>query len=306
MNKSVTVIIVTYNGMPWLPKCLKSCDNYPVVVVDNASTDGTVHYIKKHFPEVTLLEQNENKGFGQANNIGIRHALGQGADYVFLLNQDAYLVDSVLEELIGFHKKNEAYGILSPLHITGDSKRLDHNFSNYMFKEKTGQFYSDFVLGNPIQEVYDVPFVNAAAWLISKKCLETIGGFDPLFFHYGEDDNYCQRVLYHGFKIGVLPKSYIIHDRGDRKKSKVVEFSEAYYSAVIRSFKLKHANLLTPIEIDKDILKLKKAIFKLMLQGRFQRVAHQKKTLKLMMHAKSEILNSRVINATKSAHYLGL
>jgi GT2 family glycosyltransferase len=228
-NLNVTIIIVTYNGTPWLDACLQSCIGCPIIIVDNASTDETVCFIEANYPDITLLKQKKNLGFGQANNLGIRYALNQGADHVFLLNQDAYLVNSVLDDLISFQKEQPEYGILSPIHMTGSQKKLDKNFSNYMLRDYNGKFYSDFVLKNDIAPVYQVPFVNAAAWLISRKCLETVGGFDPLFFHYGEDDNYCQRVIYHGFKIGVLPKTYIIHDRESRKVKKINTFSPEYY-----------------------------------------------------------------------------
>src|SRR5690606_3487544 len=120
---------------------------------------------------------------------------------------------------------------------------LEKRFANYMRHEIKGQFFSDFVLKNPIPPVYEIPFVNAAAWMLSRKCIENIGGFDPLFFHYGEDDNYCQRVLYHGFKIGVLPKVYVIHDREERVKDEAKIFSKTYFENIERQYKISFANI---------------------------------------------------------------
>lgn len=107
---------------------------------------------------------------------------------------------------------------------------------NYYWKQ-TGQFYSDFVLGISIAQIYQVPLVNAAAWLLSRKCLEAVGGFDPLFLYYGEYDNYCQRATYSGIKIGVIPNAFIIHDREARPKLKVLAFSPEYYKVVERNYK---------------------------------------------------------------------
>ncbi|MGR7812011.1 glycosyltransferase family 2 protein [Lacinutrix undariae] len=304
MNKSVYVIIVTYNGMPWLDTCLKSCANYPVVVVDNASTDTTTSFIETNYPNVILLKQAKNLGFGQANNLGMRYALNEGAAHVFLLNQDAYLVDAVLDELINFQEKNKAYGILSPIHITGDKQRMDKNFSHYMLKEETGQFYSDFVLGNTLASVYELPFVNAAAWLVSRQCLETVGGFDPLFFHYGEDDNYCQRVLYHGFKIGVLPHVYVIHDRENRIQNKTLVFSEQYYTNKEKHYKLEFANINVENMLVLRARKLKKTIFKLQLKTKFKRAAAFKKELDNLLKIKLLVEHSRKRNTTKGRHYL--
>ncbi|MBU2919814.1 glycosyltransferase family 2 protein [Winogradskyella psychrotolerans] len=298
------IVIVTYNGMRWLDKCLKSCANYSVVIIDNASTDETVSFIEVNYPEVTLFKLDKNLGFGQANNIGIKYALGKDADHVFLLNQDAYLVDSVLDDLVTFQKRYSAYGILSPVHITGNRQKLDRGFSNYMLKEKTGQFYSDFVLGQPLSEVYEVPFVNAAAWLLSKDCLETVGGFDPLFFHYGEDDNYCQRVLYHGFKIGVLPSIYVVHDREERQSPTSKAFSVTYYKNREIYYKTKLANINVAAEYDILIKQLGKTILKLQLQLKLSKANGFKKELSLLKTIKPLIIESRTNNVVPGPHYL--
>jgi len=305
----VAIIVVTYNGMPWLDACLRSCTNHPVIVIDNASTDETVSFIETHYPNVILLKQTVNLGFGQANNIGIRYALNHGADHVFLLNQDAYLVDSVLDKLITFQKEHPEYGILSPIHITGDKQKLDKNFSNYMLREYTGGFYSDFVLKNDIAPVYQVPFVNAAAWLISKKCLETVGGFDPLFFHYGEDDNYCQRVLFHGFKIGVLPKTYIIHDRTDRPSSKVLPWTEFYFELQVRRYKLNFSNVNDDHALDlfyKELKRLRLSFIKVLLLLKIDTFKGLIKQYKMLQGLEDVITASYTRNKIKDSHYLDL
>ena len=304
MKNTFFIVIVTYNGMRWLKQCLDSCEEYPVIVVDNASTDKTVSFIETHYPHVTLFKQVSNLGFGQANNLGISYALEQGAEHILLLNQDAYLVDNVLEELVTFQRQHAEYGVLSPIHITGNQQKLDKNFSNYMIREKTGQFYSDFVLGNPINEVYEVPFVNAAAWLVSRKCLETVGGFDPLFFHYGEDDNYCQRVAYHGFKIGVLPKAYVIHDREDRVSERPKVFSTTYFKNKEKHYKVTYANINDVNTIDLKIAKLRKMVFKLQLKMKHKRASDYKKELSLLLKIKPLIEKSRLLNKQKGANYL--
>lgn len=301
----IAIIIVTYNGMPWIDRCLQSCGAYPVVVVDNASTDGTVAHIQANYPQATLLLQTENLGFGQGTNRGIRYALDRGVERVFLLNQDAYLEGHALEQLIDFQKRFPAYGVLSPIHITVHKNKLDLNFSHYLLREKSGQFYSDFVLGQPIQEVYDVPFVNAAAWLVSRQCLETVGGFDPLFFHYGEDDNYCQRVLYHGFKIGVLPQVYVIHDREARPTKPIEKFSAAYYDNLEKRIKLIYADInKEDLTIQQEINKVKKRLLKQFLKLKFSTALETKKHLALLKALFEPIRHSRHTNCKQGRHYL--
>lgn len=300
----IAIIVVTYNGMTWLKQCLNSCADYPVILVDNGSKDETVSFIETNYPNVTLLKQSKNLGFGQANNLGIRYALNHGAEHVLLLNQDAYIIDDALEQLIAFHKEHTEYGILSPIHITGNQQKLDRNFSIYMLREKTGQFYSDFVLSNKLATVYEVPIVNAAAWLLSRECIETTGGFDPLFFHYGEDDNYCQRIAYHGFKIGVLPKAYVIHDREDRIPSKIEVFSDAYFKNVEKNYKVVYGNINIENTLDLKIAKLKRIILKLQLKMKHKRASNFKKELLLLQKIKPLIAKSRELNKKEGTHYL--
>ena len=139
----IFVIIVTYNGLKWIDKCISSCNKYPIIVVDNNSSDQTVKYIQDNFPHVKLIKSNKNLGFGAANNIGIKYALKNKADYVFLLNQDCYLKNDSLKKLISSHKGNKKYGILSPIHLNGSGNKLDEKFSYYLGYNETPKIFSD-------------------------------------------------------------------------------------------------------------------------------------------------------------------
>lgn len=297
------IIIVTYNGMQWLPKCLDSCKKYSVTIVDNGSTDGTLNFIETNHPNITLLKQDKNLGFGQGNNLGIRQALDRGAAYVFLLNQDAYLQEGCIETLLALHKKNPEYGILSPIHLNGKGNRLDRNFSNYLIHEHNADFYSDFVLDKPLDEVYDVPFVNAAGWLMSRKILETVGGFDPIFFHYGEDDNYCQRARYHNFKIGVVPSAFMYHDREERELDIK---SNNPLGAFERNLKKRYADLNTEnLNELKEILRSrKKGLIKTFIKLSFSQLADVRDEIRLIEKVLRELGMSREKNKAKGRHYL--
>ncbi|MEM0518342.1 glycosyltransferase family 2 protein [Aequorivita flava] len=298
------VVIATYNAMPWIKKCLESCIGMNVIIVDNKSTDSTVNYVEENYPNVSILPQNQNFGFGQANNIGISYALKQGAEYVFLLNQDAYLVDGCIDVLIDMQQQNPQYGILSPIHLNGKGERLDQNFSNYVNYRNNPDFYSDFVLNKSLSQVYDLPFVNAAGWLLSWEILETVGGFDPIFFHYGEDDNYCQRARFHNFKIGVVPTAFLKHDREDRE---VIESKTSNYLANYeRSLKMKYGDINNDNLGDlKHLLKKRKrALVKLLLKLRFSSVEALRKEIHITEKVIREVELSRDNNRAKGKHYL--
>ncbi|MBK9419593.1 MAG: glycosyltransferase family 2 protein [Flavobacteriales bacterium] len=216
----VKAIVVTYNGVQWIDRCLDSLrgQGVPVktIVVDNGSTDGTVEAIRSRFPEVELHVTGENLGFGKANNIGMRMALDQGADHAFLLNQDAWLVPDALGKLVAAAAAEKQYGILSPIQLNGTGSALDLVFSHYIGPRFQPKLFSDMALGLAGDHVYPIKFVNAAAWLVTRACLLKVGGFSPSFFHYGEDDNYVHRLHYHGLQIGVVADSQIYHDREER------------------------------------------------------------------------------------------
>jgi len=301
---STTVVIVTYNAMPWIDSCLQSVKSFNVVVVDNFSNDDTVSHILKFYPDVVVFPQTKNLGFGQGNNLGIRYALDSGAGSVFLLNQDAYVSEGSIEKLISLQASNPDYGILSPIHLNGNGAALDYMFSLYLQPNVNPSFYSDYVLGLTTNEIYKVPFVNAAAWLISRECIEKVGGFDPIFFHYGEDDNYCQRVLFHGLKIGVVRGTFIQHDREDRKNKVFSKGSNEDWLLKERKYKVNLANILEP---DKMLIiqkKIQKKIIFSILKLNAKEAYYFFKELKLLKKIYPDILKSRIENVTVGNHYI--
>ena len=219
MREKCAAIVVTYNGKKeWYDKCFQSLlsSSVPleIIVVDNKSTDDTVAYITNKFPQVRLIQNNENFGFAGANNIGFNAALNNDNDCFFLLNQDAWVERHTVETLMLIAEKNKDFGILSPIHLTADKKSFDRGFRHsFNICSDTISAYENLYL-NKQPHLYETREVAAAAWLITKKCIETVGGFDTILFkHYGEDNNYCHRVRFHRLKIGIVPSVTMCHDR---------------------------------------------------------------------------------------------
>ena len=224
----ILTVIVTYNGMRWVDDCLGSLNGSKtptdVLVVDNRSTDGTPEHIEEAYPQVMLHRSEENLGFGKANNVGLKYALDNGYDYVYLLNQDAWLMPDTLGTLVEAMQRHPEYGVLSPMQMKASMEGPDAGFADKCLKGSPG----DYVSG----QIYDVPFVMAAHWMISRECLERTGGFSPAFYHYGEDDNYLDRVRFKGFKIGFLAGTYAVHDREMRLLTKQFRMKRKYIIAV--------------------------------------------------------------------------
>jgi GT2 family glycosyltransferase len=304
MLKSVFTIIVTYNGMKWIERCLRSIHNQShVIIVDNNSTDGTVEFIESNFSDIILLKQNVNLGFGKANNIGMKYALKNNANAVFLINQDVYADKNCISKLLSISKSNPEYGIISPIHMSSKGKEMDRYFSfcahkNELFKvEKTD---NDSIL-------YDVPMVNGAAWFVPINTINIVGGFDPIFYHYGEDHNYCQRILFHHLKIGIASNIFIRHDRESRVKKEVILFSEAYFKKYGNQMNINHADINIEY-FDSIRLKQKnkylKNILKAVISFNYKNVFGYIKQYKLIDPIFTEIVNSRQVTKIQGPQYI--
>lgn len=266
--KSIYIIIVTYNAMKWAKRCFSSLrqSSVPVkcIVIDNGSTDGSQEFIQKNFPEVEFIQSTENLGFGKANNIGIEKAYKNGADFFYLMNQDAWLYENSIQKLLDVfenHPKQEEIGILSPMHIDGSEKLLDIFLDKYIATnfEKT-RLISDLYFQN-LKSFYELSFINAAHWLIPKATIEAVGGFNPYFFHYGEDIEYVNRVKYHGKKVFLTPHSKVVHD-GKQVLNKV---DYNIYEDLGIETNIINPNLPNALELEKK--SLRQSMVKNMLMG---------------------------------------
>ena len=307
-SNKVYTVIVTYNSMKWIKECLDSVIiESTVVVVDNLSTDQTVSFIKENYDGVVVLEQQTNLGFGKGNNLGIDYALENYADYVLLLNQDAKLELGSIGKLVQFAKNNSNYGIISPIHCDWSGQFLESSFSKYVNYKANKEFYSDFVLNKSLKPIYDVPFIAAACWFMSKEAILAIGGFDPIFFHLGEDVNYAQRLTYHGYKIGVLPNINVYHDTKDRVYPHLRTYSEDYFYRFNYRNKIIYADLNLKnwkIKLNYNKRQVLKEVLASLLTLRYSNLRGAFKQYKEFGKIREQCEKSRAINKEKGSHYL--
>ena len=187
----IFAIIVTFNAMKrnWIEKCLNSLNNSSVdllpIVVDNNSNDGTRDFLKNQ-NDIVYLPQNKNLGFGQANNLGIKYAVENNADFVLLINQDAVIHEEALKIMID---NCDGLELISPVHLNNDGTRLDNVFYD-MLKRSNQDIIQMALMNHEIEVKVEVGMVCAACWLLPIDLIKKIGGFNPIFYHYGEDDNY--------------------------------------------------------------------------------------------------------------------
>ncbi|AYN00510.1 glycosyltransferase family 2 protein [Chryseobacterium sp. 3008163] len=295
-----TVIIVTYNAMKWAERSFNSLRQSSVpldcIVIDNGSTDGSQEFIKNSFPEVDFIQSTENLGFGKANNIGIEKAYKKGADFFYLMNQDAWLYENSIQKLLEVfesHSKQEEIGILSPMHIDGSEKLLDIFLDKYIATnfEKT-RLISDLYFQN-MKPFYELSFINAAHWLLPRNTIETIGGFNPYFFHYGEDVEYANRVHFHKKKVLLVPESRVVHD-GKQILSKVdpAKYPDLGIETKMMNPSLPNAILLEKKSLRQSMLKNmftgNRSRYKI-LQEKYRKIVKDEKTLTELRNQVKEV-----------------
>lgn len=182
-----------------------------IIVIENGSTDGSADFVRRTFPDITLIQTGRNLGFAGGNNIGIAHALARGATYLLLLNQDTVVFDGYLSALIDIAQTHPAYGILSPFQYDYEGRALDRVFENQV---RTHTPYFSDLEKNAVRPVYDLPYVIGAAMLLRRDLIEAIGDFDPFYFLYFEEKDLCRRALCAGYRIGAVPGGKIGHYHG--------------------------------------------------------------------------------------------
>lgn len=212
---NVCFIIVTYNSQNYIRRCIDSILFYEpesgIIVVDNNSIDSTVDILLE-YNKVNIIVSRKNLGFGKGNNLGIERAIEQKYDYVFLLNDDAFLVESLTMGMVNIFKSNLQLGILSPIQLDIEGHQLEQKFEYFLTEQGKIDEINDRLLNkNANRDLLEVEFCQAAAWMLPTALLKEIGNFNPLFFQYGEDNELANRLRYVNYKIGIAVNFRIRH-----------------------------------------------------------------------------------------------
>jgi N-acetylglucosaminyl-diphospho-decaprenol L-rhamnosyltransferase len=219
----VSVVVVTWNALPWLEQCLESVRDREVVVVDNGSTDGTVDFVRDRFPEVRVIEQ-ENKGMGGGNNTGMRAVDGR---YFFLLNSDAWVVDDALDKLVAFADGQPEAAVVGPklLNVDGSLQRsvrgeptLWRLATEYLFIRKLAPRSKRL---NPLyrgdfdhDRVEEVDWLFGPALLVRREAADAVGLFDEDFFMFSEEVDWMTRFRRAGWTVVFFPDAEVVHVGG--------------------------------------------------------------------------------------------
>lgn len=258
----LSVIIVSWNAKEFLSKCLQSLiveideHNWEVIVVDNASSDGSQELVRNKFPHVQLICNDNNLGFARANNIGIRQSRGE---YLFLINSDVIVLKNCFRQMVAYMLENPNVGLLGPkiLNADGSLQRscfglptvwntfcralaLDNIFPKVkMFCGREMSFWAH-------DKIRNVEMLNGCFWMVRRKALETVGLLDENFFMYGEDADWCKRFGMEGWGVVFFPDAEAIHYGGASSANAPVRFYLEMQKADLLYWK-KHHNRLGQI-----------------------------------------------------------
>jgi len=216
---SVLIVIVNYNGRDLLEKYFPSVqnlnyENYQTVVVDNDSLDGSIDLLEQEFPEVTVVENEENAGLSKGNNAGV--IAGADSDYLWFLNPDVRVTESSLSVLVEYMEQNPDMGITVPRINEMDSETIQSLGYHY---DVTGRCYRrhEGKSTSSIVESEEVPCGMLAALLVDSTVWDDIGGFDEENFIYGDDDYLCLQAWLRGYHVEIVPESVVYHEGGASK-----------------------------------------------------------------------------------------
>lgn len=221
------VVIVSFKGRAWLERSLGSCLQYapgvPVYVVDNASRDGSADFVAERFLGVTLLRLLQNLGFAGGNNVGIKAALADGAEAVFLLNQDAELTEGCLSTLEQYLLAHPRVGAVQPAIFLPDGRvnSLGNVYHYLGFAESAGNGL-DFETARQrlpwVRGEGEPPYLSGAAVLMRAEALKQVGLFDEALFLYHEDLELSLRVRAGGWQLALAPGGRVTHHQGATSK----------------------------------------------------------------------------------------
>lgn len=219
MTPLVYIILVNYKGIEDTIECIISLEkinyqNYKIVVVDNCSMDNSVAILRERFPEVIIIESKENLGFAGGNNLGIKLALTNNANYVLLLNNDTVVNENFLGNMVEAFEKNKNIGIVGGKILYYDEKEIISHAGGYidMFRFTTVHYGDGSNKSDKLFNVEkEVGFVSGCLMLIKAEVFENIGLINEEYFMYYEDTDYCIKVLDGGYKIIYNPRAEIYH-----------------------------------------------------------------------------------------------
>ncbi|AKB29026.1 Glycosyltransferase [Methanosarcina siciliae C2J] len=214
----VTIILLNWNGKNDTIECLESLknitySNYDILLIDNGSTDGSPEFFRQKYPEIEVIENGENLGFAEGNNVGMKRAIEKKVDYVLLLNNDTIVDPEFLTELIKVAENYSEVGIVGPkVYFHNNHNRIQSvgGTINY-FTGRTPLIGCNVPDHGQYDKTREVGYVSGCALLARIDVMEKLGFLCSDYFAYYEEVELCIKAKYNNFKVVYVPNSKIWH-----------------------------------------------------------------------------------------------
>ncbi len=216
MSPRTLIIILCYNGVTDTLACLASlrraAGSFDVLVVDNASSDGTPRIVREQAPGVTVIETGANLGFAAGNNVGLRYGVERGYDYLLLLNNDTEVAPDFLERMLAPLEQDPRIGAAGPtIYYYAQPDLIWSAGGTVDWKQGVARTRGGEVDAGQYPAVNQVEFVTGCALLVRRAAVERAGMLDERFFMYYEETEWCVRIGRAGFQIVHVPDSHVWH-----------------------------------------------------------------------------------------------
>ena len=255
----LSIVIVSWNTKKYLEECLTSLQtidgnlSVEIIVVDNASTDGSPEMIRTQFPNVKLMETGANLGFAGGNNIGLKEVSGK---YICLINSDANVPHDCLPKMHSYMEQQPTIGLLGPGMLRPDGRVyrsgmrfptlwnlllralfLDSLFKGFGFFG--GYLMKDF----QFDRTRDIDVLNGWLWMARREALNQVGSLDDRFFMYAEDVDWCKRFHLAGWRVVFYPEAKALHYGGASAASAPSRFNVEMQRANLKYWKKYHGRI---------------------------------------------------------------
>jgi GT2 family glycosyltransferase len=252
----ISVVIVAWNARKYLELCLQSVEETlprrrtEVLVVDNASVDGSPEMVETRFPLVKLIRSGDNLGFAKGNNLALQQCRGR---YIALVNPDVVVLPGCLDALADFLDKNPDVGNVGPRVFYPDMSQqstcrrfptLWNNFCSATGLATTFRnsrlFAGEHMFYFPHDRTQAVNVLVGCFWMMRREAVVTVGGLDEGFFMYGEDVDWCRRCWKSGWQVVFFPGAQAIHYGGRSAAGDPVRFAVVQLRSVLRFWHMHH------------------------------------------------------------------
>jgi GT2 family glycosyltransferase len=215
---SVGVMTLNWNGKDDTIECVESLQgltypNYEIIVIDNGSTDGSVSAFRERFPGITIIENGRNLGYAEGFNAGMQYAAEKGFDYFLILNNDTVIDPNALHELVKVAETDSSIGFVSgKVYLYDEPNRLQIagrlNHPILLVGDAVGSGELDH---GQYDEMREYDFLDDIYWLVRREAFEKTGGYDPNFFLYYEEADWCVRARKAGYGLVYAPRAKLWH-----------------------------------------------------------------------------------------------